>query len=109
MPVTAHPSLKWELILDGAVRQYPDGREVCCDTAKGKAEYKRRTEEAALRQHGICSRGPHLIRNPTFDHSTRPRSNGGGFRDDRIWDANQDPINSCSCYDCNGQAGSKRL
>lgn len=108
-PVTAHTSLKWELILDGAVRRYLDGREVCCDTVKGKREYERRTLEMALRQHGICSRGPHLLKNPTFDHSTKCRGMGSAFRNDAIVDANGDPINSCSCCNCNGQAGSVKL
>ena len=102
-------SLRYELV-DGAYRRYHgDGREVCLDNAKGKAEYKARTEAMRLRQHNICSRGTHLIVNPTFDHSTRGRGLGGGTRDDRIRDENANPINSCSCFMCNGAAGSKRL
>lgn len=109
MPVTAAPSLRYDLILDGAVRRYPSGREVCCDTVKGKKEYNRRVASMALRQHGICSRGAHLLKNPTFDHSTRCRGNGGGFRDDRIADDEGNWLNSCSCWNCNGQAGSVKL
>lgn len=109
MPVTARTSLKWELILDGAVRKYPDQREVCCDTRKGEEEYQRRIEQMSLRQHGICSRGPHLLRNPTFDHSTKCRGMGSAFRNDAIVDKNGEPINSASCYTCNGAAGSVGL
>jgi hypothetical protein len=100
-------SLRYELV-DGAYRRYPD-REVCLENAKGKAEYKARTEAMRLRQHNICSRGTHLIVNPTFDHSTHGRGLGGGTRDDRIVDENGNEINSCSCFICNGAAGSKRL
>lgn len=109
MPVRAKPSLRYELIFDGAVRKYPDHREVCCDTVKGKKEYSRRVAAMSLRQHGICSRKPHLLRNPTFDHSTRARGMGAGFRDDRIEDEEGNPINSASCFECNGRAGSVRL
>lgn len=109
MPVSNKPSLRYDLVLSGSVREYPDGRQVCCDTISGKAEYKRRTEEMRLRQHNICSRGPHLIVNPTFDHSTRGRGMGGAYRDDRIVDDAGNPLNSCSCWTCNGQAGSVKL
>lgn len=108
MPVTAKPSLKYDLICDGAVRKYHgSGREVCCDTPKGRAEYARRTEEMCLRQHNICKRAIHLIVDPTFDHE-RSRGGGGGFRDDRTRNEKTgEEMNGCSCLKCNGEAGSK--
>jgi hypothetical protein len=101
-------SLRYEVV-DGAYKRYPDGREICLPNAKGKAEYKARTEAMRLRQHNICSRGYHLIVNPTFDHSTRSRGMAGARRDDRIKDENGNEINSCSCFTCNGAAGSRKL
>jgi hypothetical protein len=38
------PSLRYELICNGAVRKYPDGREVCEDSLAGRREYLRRLE-----------------------------------------------------------------
>lgn len=107
MPVKAKPSLRYDLILDGAVRRYPDGREVCCDTPKGKAEYHRRIGLMALRQRGMCFHGAHGLRRPTFDH-IRPRGMGAGFRDDRIEDEHGKPMNCAACWMCNTERGSKR-
>jgi hypothetical protein len=107
MTVSAKPSLRYELVCDGAVRRYPNGREVCCDTAKGRAEYMRRTEEMRLRQHNICVRGNHLIVDPTFDHQ-RSRGGHGGFRDDRVVNEETGELmNGVSCCLCNGNAGSR--
>jgi len=113
--ITARPSQHYTLILDGAVRKYHDGREICCDNQKGRAEYHRRIAEMAVRQRGICSLsiGPkgtptHGLVNPTFEH-TKPRRMGGAFRDDRIVDENGVWMNSAACYRCNGQKGSQRL
>ena len=107
MPVTAKTSLKWELILDGAVRRYKDGREVCCDTAKGDREYDRRVVAMALRQHGICGLGPHLLFSPTFGHD-KGRGMNAGHRDDRIIDDDGNPMNHAECFLCNGRKGSRR-
>ncbi len=101
-------SLRFEVVND-SFRKYPDGREVCLDNAKGEAEYKRRTMEMHDRQNGICSRGDHRIVAPTFDHSTNGRGMGSATRDDRIIDSDGHKINSCSCWLCNGRAGSKRI
>lgn len=106
--ITATTSWRWELICDGAVRRYPDGRECCVRSRKGDAEYKRRTEAMRMRQHNICGRGAHLIVNPTFDHCRDSRGMGGARRDDRIEDENG-PMNCCSCWTCNGEAGSRRM
>jgi hypothetical protein len=106
--ITAKPSLRYELICDGAVRKYPNGREMCCDSPKGNREYKRRIEEMRLRQHNVCSLGNHLIVNPTFGHS-EPRGMGGAWRDDRIVDKDGKPMNSCQCLTCNVNLGSRRM
>jgi hypothetical protein len=107
MPVTATPSQHYNLILDDAVRQYHDRREVCCDTRKGKAEYSRRVAEMALRQHNVCGLGPHLLRNATFGHD-KGRGMGAAHRDDRILDENGEPMNHAECWECNGRKGSRR-
>lgn len=98
-------SMRFEII-DGTYRLYPDGRQVCLDTDKGQAEYKRRTLEMAERQNWICIRNPHRIDGPTFDHAN---GRGAGKQDDRIWDEFGRPMNGCSCWLCNGMAGSKRF
>jgi hypothetical protein len=107
MPVTATPSLRYDLILDGAVRRYHDGREVCCDTAKGEIEYKRRLSIMILRQHNVCAYAPHLLKDATFDHADG-RGMGAAHRDDRIVDEEGDPMNSAVCWACNMRKGSVR-
>ncbi len=102
------PSLRFEIV-NGAVRRYPDGREVCLDNTAGRAEYIKRTKLMYQRQAGLCSRCGKQIVIPTFDHSTNSRGMGGARRDDRIYDEFGVPVNSCSCMICNGKAGSKRL
>ncbi len=102
------PSLRFDIV-NGAFRKYPDGREVCLDNKAGRDEYVSRTKAMHERQGGICSRGTHRIVIPTFDHSDEGRGMGGSHQDDRIYDANGNPMNSCSCMLCNGQAGSKRI
>lgn len=108
MPVTSKPSLRWEVILDGAVRKYPDGREVCCDTRKGREEYRSRILDMMGRQSRMCGIDPsHAIHNPTFEHS-QGRGSGGSRRDDRIEDENGRPMNCAACLHCNSQKGSNR-
>jgi hypothetical protein len=101
-------SLRFELV-DGMMRRYRDGREVCLDNKAGRAEYLRRTQEMCDRQQGICSRANHQIVDGTFDHSTNGRGAGGSRQDDRIYDENGNWMNSCSCLRCNGAAGSTRM
>jgi hypothetical protein len=101
------PSLRYEII-NGAFKRFPDGREVCLDNAAGREEYKSRTEIMRLRQHNICARGNHLIVHATFDHG-KGRGMGSGKRDDRICDESGAWISGCSCWFCNGQAGSRPL
>ena len=45
-------SLRYSTILNGAVRVYPDGREVCQDSSAGWREYKRRVEAMLV---ALCS------------------------------------------------------
>lgn len=99
-------SLRFEVI-DERFKRYPDGREVCLDTKKGEAEYKRRTMEMYDRQDGMCGRGYHGIIVATFDHLDG-RGMGSARRDDRTVDENGHPMNCCSCWICNGIAGSNR-
>jgi hypothetical protein len=108
MPVRAKPSLRYDLILDGAVRRYHDGREVCTDTAKGRIEYHRRIAVMAMRQHNVCGLGPHLLKHPTFEHSVG-RGMGAAHRDDRVEDEEGNRMNSAACLECNVKKGSKRL
>ena len=100
-------SLRFEVV-NGTHRKFPDGREVCLDNEAGQEEYKRRTMEMHDRQNGICARSDHRIMAPTFDHSDT-RGMGSARRDDRTIDSQGNWINACSCWYCNGKAGSKRL
>jgi hypothetical protein len=47
-------SLRYETVMDGAVRVYFDGREVCQDNAAGWREYKRRVSVMVQRQGRRC-------------------------------------------------------
>lgn len=109
-------------IIDGTYKKFADGREICLTTgkdrtAKGVAEYRRRTLEMRLRQHGICCllgkvkqcRGLMSIEETTFEH-TRPKGMGSAFRDDRIVDEETgDPMNGAAHLICNGIKGSRRI
>lgn len=107
MAITAKPSLRWEVV-DGTYRRYPDGRQVCCDNVKGKAEYARRTEEMALRQGKKCCicRGP-FFDTPTFEHS-KGRGMNAAHRDDRTKDERGSWMNGAAHSWCNGEKGSRR-
>jgi hypothetical protein len=99
-----------------AVIIYPDGREVCTKTQAGRAEYKRRRNEAASRQNGLCGLcgEPMTPQDVTFEH-VDGRGSGGGHRDDRIWipdPKNPDrmiPHNLAAHHHCNFRKGSKRI
>ena len=104
---TARTSLRFEVI-DGKFRRYPDGREVCIDTEKGKAEYRERTMSMRARQLGICLECNHWMdeHETTFDHEDL-RGMGGARRDDRIavggvW------TNRAVHLKCNSERGSRR-
>lgn len=66
-------SLRYTTILDGAVRVYPDGREVCQDSKDGWIEYKRRVKVMLHRQGGRCClcNKPLALGNATFEHQRR--------------------------------------
>jgi hypothetical protein len=66
-------ALRFELLLGGAVRKYPDGREVCQDSPKGWAEYKRRVQVMLQRQNFkccLCKKCLNLA-DATFEHQRR--------------------------------------
>ena len=99
-------SQHYELILDGAVRQYRDGREVCVDSAAGWHEYKRRVEIMVQRQNYRCIDCHRRLAASaaTFQHQKR-RGMGAAFRDDRIVDENGNPKNGASHRICNSDKG----
>ena len=98
-------SQHYELILDGAVRLYKDGREVCVDSAAGWREYKRRVAVMVQRQGRRCSlcNRPLALANATFEHQRR-RGMGAAWRDDRITKDGQD-WNGAAHWVCNGEKG----
>lgn len=99
-------SLRYEVILGGAVRVYPDGREVCQDNAAGRRLYASRVQEMVQRQNfrcGLCNRRLTLS-GATFDHNPR-RKMGSAFRDDRIVDAKGEWLSSAAHWLCNSQRG----
>jgi hypothetical protein len=100
-PVSQH----YELILEGAVRRYRDGREVCQDSPAGWREYKRRVGVMVQRQnHRCCLCGRRLsLAQATFEHQRR-RGMGAAWRDDRITKDGQD-WNGAAHWVCNGEKG----
>lgn len=106
-PEAKGPSLRYELILNGAVRKYPDGREVCQDSPAGWKEYSRRLDIMLSRQSWICCDCGKRIRSrtdATFEHQRR-RGMGAAFRDDRIYDEHGVRKNGAAHWVCNGERG----
>jgi hypothetical protein len=102
-----HPefSQHYETILDGAVRVYRDGREVCQNSKAGWLEYKRRVKVMVERQNRrccLCNR-PLALGNATFEHQRR-RGMGAAWRDDRIEKDGQ-PWNGAAHWVCNREKG----
>ena len=98
-------SQHYELVLDGAVRRYRDGREVCVNSAAGWIEYKRRVKVMLQRQGHrccLCNR-PLALGNATFEHQRR-RGMGAAWRDDRI-EKDGEPWNGCAHWTCNSEKG----
>jgi hypothetical protein len=98
-------SQHFELILEGAVRRYSDGREVCVDSAAGWREYKRRVSVMLQRQNFrccLCNRRLSLA-NATFEHQRR-RGMGAAWRDDRLETADG-KLNGAAHWICNSQKG----
>lgn len=89
-PEPKGPSLRYELILNGAVRVYKDSagnvvREVCQDSPAGWREYRKRVEIMWRRQDrkcALCGKALYLS-DATFDHQRR-RGLHAAFRDDRL-------------------------
>ena len=98
-------SLRYELIANGSVRKYPDGREVCQDSPAGWREYKRRVSVMLNRQGGRCAlcNRPLALANATFEHQRR-RGMGAAWRDDRITKDGQD-WNGAAHWVCNSTRG----
>jgi hypothetical protein len=99
-------SLRYETILNGAVRVYRDGREVCNDNPKGWKEYRRRVEVMLQRQHWRCSLCGKRLRlaDATFEHQRR-RGLHGATRQDAIETPDGKPINSAAHWVCNVEKG----
>jgi hypothetical protein len=98
-------SLRYSTVLDGAVRVYPDGREVCQNSKAGWIEYKRRVKVMLQRQGHrccLCNR-PLALGNATFEHQRR-RGMGAAWRDDRITKDGQD-WNGAAHWMCNSNRG----
>ena len=98
-------SLRYSTILGGAVRVYPDGRQVCQDNFAGRREYLRRLEIMLTRQNFRCCLCGERIRakqDATFEHSRR-RGMGSAFRDDRVYDAEGRMLNGAAHWVCNGE------
>lgn len=93
----------------GAVRKFPDGREVCTETLAGKTEYKFRRTLMHERQHHICPLCGRYLEEylTTFDHESG-RGLGGSHRDDRILDDDGNWKNAAVHFSCNGDKGSQR-
>lgn len=98
-------SLRYETIMAGAVRVYPDGREVCNDCPKGWKEYRRRVGVMVRRQNHrccLCTDRLSLVE-ATFEHQRR-RGMHAAFRDDRIQKDGQ-PWNGAAHWICNSEKG----
>jgi hypothetical protein len=111
-PEPKGPSLRFDLILEGAVRVYKDAlgkvlREVCQDSAAGHKEYNRRLDIMLTRQHWQCCLCTDRIRtrsDATFEHQRR-RGMGAAFRDDRIYNERGEWMNGAAHWVCNGEKG----
>ena len=98
-------SLRYEVILGGAVRRFPDGREVCQDNAAGWRLYASRVREMVERQGKRCCLCNRRLApsQATFEHQRR-RGMGAAFRDDRI-EKDGLPWNGAAHWVCNGLKG----
>jgi len=101
------PSLRYELICNGAIRRYPNGREVCEDSLAGRREYLRRLEAMLTRQGNrccICCRRIYALHDATFEHQRR-RGMGSAWGDDRIVGAEGQWMNGAAHWTCNHERG----
>lgn len=99
------PSLRYELICGGAVRLYPDGREVCQDSPAGWKEYRKRVQLMLQRQqYRCCLCGKRLsLADATFEHQRR-RGLHAAFRDDSI-EKDGGSWNGAAHWVCNSEKG----
>lgn len=105
-PTPKGPSLRYELILDGAAIRYPNGREVCQPNPLGDRLYTRRVREMVQRQNYRCSlcKGRLSVADATFEHQRR-RGMGAARRDDRITLEDGSWVNSAAHWICNSEKG----
>lgn len=99
-------SQHYELILDGAVRRYSDGREVCQDSPAGWREYKRRIGVMVQRQNFRCCLCNRRLSagNATFEHQRR-RGFAAAFRNDAIENERGEWVNGAAHWICNSKKG----
>jgi hypothetical protein len=104
-------SLRYDTILDGAVRVYKDAvgnvvREVCQNSKAGWIEYNRRVKAMLQRQRNRCClcNKPLALGNATFEHQRR-RGMGAAWRDDRIVNESGEWVNGAAHWTCNGEKG----
>lgn len=100
------PSLRYEVILDGAVIRYQDGREVCVNNAAGWREYKHRVRVMWQRQERRCClcNKPLALANATFEHQRR-RGMGSAWRNDKIENEDGSWVNGAAHWVCNVEKG----
>lgn len=99
-------SLRYEIILNGAAIEFPDGRQVCQPNALGRRLYAKRIQEMVQRQNFrcvLCNRRLALSE-ATFEHMRR-RGAGGARRDDRCVDAEGNWLNAATHFVCNSKRG----
>lgn len=102
-------SLRYDVIMDGAVRVYPDSRQVCQDNVAGRREYTKRVAEMVQRQNFKCClcKETLTLSQATFEHLDL-RGLGGATREDRIQDEDGNWLNGASHFECNSEKGSRR-
>jgi len=96
-------------VVDG-VRIFPDGRQVCTETKRGREIYLARTIYLYVRQEGlcaICGKWMHPY-DASFEHEAG-RGSGGSHRDDRTQFPDGRDMNAALCVKCNGEKGSRRF
>lgn len=87
--------------------EFPDGKQICSNTPKGRAEYRNRTLAMAERQGWICRwcAKPMFEGDVTFDHDNGRTK---GNQDDRI-EVDGVPHNAAVHGSCNCERGSSRI
>lgn len=100
------PSLRYEIILNGAAIRYLDGREVCQPNALGDRLYTKRVRDMVQRQNYRCCLCSELLNaaDATFEHQRR-RGMHAAFRDDRIVDQEGNWVNAAAHWICNSEKG----